>query len=175
MANRGLQAALFVAAGVLLAVIVTALAGGMARSAAGPAREQAPAAAPPKPVAVDAGAVRMLAILQQEGRLLDFLLENIAGFDDRQIGAAVRTIHEACRKALAEHMDIEPVVKEQEGEEIKVEPGFDPSAIRLTGNVAGAPPFRGFVRHSGWRAAATRMPERLGQPEIIEPAEVEVP
>ncbi|HPH29941.1 MAG TPA: DUF2760 domain-containing protein, partial [Pseudomonadota bacterium] len=36
------------------------------------------------------GAVQLLAVLQREGRLLDFLLEDIDSYGDGQIGAAVR-------------------------------------------------------------------------------------
>src|SRR5207253_6846543 len=35
-------------------------------------------------------AVQLLAILQREGRLLDFLQEDVDGYADAQIGAAVR-------------------------------------------------------------------------------------
>src|SRR5262245_3785422 len=37
--------------------------------------------------------LRLLALLQREGRLLDFLLEDIQGYGNDQIGAAVRDIH----------------------------------------------------------------------------------
>jgi hypothetical protein len=43
----------------------------------------------------------MLGILQREGRLIDFLEEDVASFTDAQIGAAVRDIHKGCKKALA--------------------------------------------------------------------------
>ena len=41
--------------------------------------------------------LRLLAILQREGRLLDFLLEDISSYQDAQIGVAVRDIHFAGR------------------------------------------------------------------------------
>ena len=54
---------------------------------------------------------------------------------------------------------------------------FDPSAIRLTGNVSGEPPFRGALRHAGWRAVQVKLPAQpSGQdPRIVAPAEVEIP
>ena len=55
------------------------------------------------------GAVQVLAVLQREGRLLDFLSENIDTYTDGQIGAAVRDIHRGCRKALAEHVKVSPI------------------------------------------------------------------
>ncbi len=129
--------------------------------------------APPKPSGVP---LRLLALLQREGRLLDFLLEDIQGYDDAQVGAAVRDIHRQCRAALEEHLTLEPVLPQPEGATVDVPAGFDPSAIRLTGNVTGQPPFRGTLQHHGWRVRALRLaPPPEGQDElIIMPAEVEL-
>ncbi len=55
----------------------------------------APAAAAAPPPPDDTPALRLLAALQADGRLVDFLLEDIEGYSDDQIGAAVRGIHEA--------------------------------------------------------------------------------
>jgi hypothetical protein len=131
--------------------------------------------APSKPTS-DA-AVQLLALLQREGRLIDFLREDIQPYDDTQVGAAVRTIHQACRQVLAEHLTLEPVLSGQEGDEVIVPKDFDPSAIRLTGNVSGEPPFRGALRHAGWRAVQVKLPgQPSGQdPKIVAPAEVEIP
>lgn len=130
---------------------------------------------PPKPSA--APALTLLAALQAEGRLVDFLQEPIAGYSDEQIGAAVRAIHEGCRKAMGERLTLEPVLQGTEGDSVVIPEGFDPSAIRLTGNVSGHPPFRGTLRHPGWRAVKVKIAERpAGQdPDIIAPAEVEIP
>ncbi|MCS6924754.1 MAG: DUF2760 domain-containing protein [Candidatus Binatia bacterium] len=140
--------------------------------------EPRPPATPPPPTrpAADA-AVQLLALLQREGRLVDFLREDLQPYDDAQIGAAVRSIHQGCRQVLADHITLEPVLAQREGEEITIPRDFDPSAIRLTGNVSGDPPFRGTVRHPGWRATHVRLPTQpSGQdPEIVAPAEVEIP
>ena len=133
----------------------------------------APAAAPPTPD--DTPALRLLAALQADGRLVDFLLENIEGYSDEQIGAAVRGIHEATRKALRECVVLEPIIKGREDEEVAVSEGFDSGAVRLVGNVHGDPPFRGALKHGGWRATAVTLPVRRGQDErVIAPAEVEI-
>ncbi|MBZ0156519.1 MAG: DUF2760 domain-containing protein [Alphaproteobacteria bacterium] len=120
--------------------------------------------------------VQTLALLQKKGRLIDFLREDLSGYDDSQIGRAVRDIHKECRAALDSHISIEPVMKEAEGEQVTISAGFDPSAIRLTGTVIGAPPFKGIIRHSGWRITRTSMPPlpKSQDPGIVEPAEVEV-
>jgi hypothetical protein len=137
-------------------------------------RKAAPPPPPPKPTS-DA-AVQLLALFQREGRLVDFLREDIQPYDDSQIGAAVREIHKECRQVLAEHLTLEPVLNGQEGDEVTVPTGFDPSAIRLTGNVSGEPPFRGSLRHAGWRAVRVKLPDQpSGQDaKIVAPAEVEI-
>jgi hypothetical protein len=121
-------------------------------------------------------AVQLLAILQREGRLLDFLQEDVDAYSDAQIGAAVRDIHRGCKKVLAEHAPLEPVLSGQENASVRVDPGFDPSRIRLTGNVVGEPPFTGTLRHHGWRTAKVVLPELTGaaDPSVVAPAEVEL-
>jgi hypothetical protein len=153
-------------AAVLLAVVPRA-----------PAAAPPPPAPPPAPKEPDAAAaLRLLGMLQEEGRFVDFLEEDLAPYPDEQIGAAARGIHEGCRKALRERLVLEPVLPATEGDAVTVEPGFDPAAIRLTGNVSGAPPFRGVLRHAGWRVRQATLPARRGQdPHVIAPAEVEIP
>ncbi|HEY1376982.1 MAG TPA: DUF2760 domain-containing protein, partial [Gemmataceae bacterium] len=118
-----------------------------------------------------------LALLQREGRLLDFLMEDVQVYNDAQIGAAVRDIHRTCRKALQDHLVLEPVLSDAEGSEVTVPTGFDPSAVRLTGNVTGQPPFRGTLKHHGWRVRGLNLaPPPGGQDEfVVQPAEVELP
>lgn len=122
-------------------------------------------------------ALRLLSLLQREGRLLDFLLEEIAAYGNEQIGAAVRDIHKNCQKAIKEHLTLEPVLKDSEGATVTVAKGFDPSAIRLTGNVTGQPPFKGTLQHHGWRVKEVKLaPVAAGQDEfVLQPAEVELP
>jgi hypothetical protein len=127
-------------------------------------------------VDVEAGAVQLLSLLQREGRLLDFLQEEIDSYSDAQVGAAVRDIHRGCSRALAEHLPLEPVLLQAENSLVRVDPGFDPSRIRLTGNVVGEPPFTGTLRHHGWRTAKITLPttSRSNDPSVVAPAEVEL-
>ena len=131
----------------------------------------------PAPMApCDDGALRLLGALQEEGRLVDFLEEDLSPYPDEQVGAAARGIHESCRKALRARVTLEPVMAGAEGDAVTVAAGFDAAAVRLTGNVTGEPPFRGVLRHAGWRATATTLSPRRGQdPQVIAPAEVEIP
>jgi hypothetical protein len=135
---------------------------------------------PPRPApSVQASpepAIQVLAALQREGRLIDFLQEDLSAYDDGQIGAAVRNIHTGCKQILKEYMEIKPVLEDQEGGTVTVPPGFDANAIRLTGNVKGNPPFRGVLRHRGWQAERVRLPNTQEQKSrwILAPAEVEI-
>lgn len=126
-------------------------------------------------LAEDGAAVRVLAVLQSGGRLLDFLSEDIEGYSDADIGAAVRDIHRGLRKALADHFPLEPVRAEAEDATLAVPVGFDPAEIRLTGNVVGSPPFSGRLKHRGWRVTAIRLPHGADNAgRVVAPAEVEL-
>ena len=139
-----------------------------------------PAASKPSPAAPEADlsqALHLLTLLQREGRLLDFLEEELSGFSDANIGAAARTVHAGCRKVLRAHFGLVPVRTEVEGAQITLPQGFDASAVRLTGNVVGSPPFTGTLRHHGWRAARVSLPPppAAQEPTLLAPAEVELP
>lgn len=123
------------------------------------------------------GAIQMLAILQRQGRLVDFLQEDLSAYADDQIGAAVRSIHEGSKQSLEQHVRLEPVYSEEEGSRITVPAGFDPEQVRLSGNVVGDPPFTGELRHRGWRVATIDLPKRMNDEEtlpVVAAAEVEV-
>ena len=120
--------------------------------------------------------LHLLSVLQREGRLLDFLAEDLNGYEDAQIGAAVRTIHENCKRAVQKYLELAPVVTVREDADYTVDKDFDAAAIKLTGNVGSRPPFEGVVRHRGWRAAALELPtfSATADAHIIAPAEVEI-
>jgi hypothetical protein len=117
----------------------------------------------PKPVPLKEpppdSALQLLGLLQQHGRFIDFVEEAVDSFTDAQVGAAARVVHEGCRTALQDHFTIEPIRTEQEGTRVTVDSGFDPAAIRLTGNVVGEAPFSGSLLHRGWRATLVKLPK----------------
>ncbi|HSQ01494.1 MAG TPA: DUF2760 domain-containing protein [Candidatus Dormibacteraeota bacterium] len=155
----------------LLVGLILALLVGLQRGAAPSA---ASAGAPGADGAAD-GALRLLALLQKEGRLVDFLEEDIQPYTDAQVGAAVRAIHDGCRKALHERMEITRIYAEDDGAAVEVASGFDPATVRLTGNVHGRPPFRGVLQHGGWRATHVALPKTAGvDVAVLAPAEVEI-
>lgn len=121
-------------------------------------------------------AVQMLALLQRDGRFIDFLVENISAYPDEQLGAAVRTIHEACRQVLDHYVKLEPIVNSEEDKPVTVQSGFDPATIKLIGNVTGEPPIRGVLRHKGWHVKQVNLPplpQGIGR-MVVAPAEVEL-
>jgi len=139
-----------------------------------PRSPQPPAPAPQR--AAD-GALQMLAILQQEARLVDFLMEDIAAYPDEQVGAAVRTLHEQCRQALERHMRLAPVIDGVEGTYTRLAAVPDPSAVKLIGNVPlKGQPEGGLLRHRGWRAIKIELPPLAADqdPALIAPAEIEI-
>jgi hypothetical protein len=135
-----------------------------------------PAPAAPPPERLHASALLLLGALQREGRFVDFLQQDVAGFADEEIGAAARVVHGGCRKVLRQYFELEAASPQAEGDSVTLPAGFDAQRFRLTGNVAGQPPFRGTLKHHGWAAKETRMPvlnEAL-DPRVIAPAEVEL-
>jgi hypothetical protein len=171
-----------IAAFVLMGIVLSSLVIAVLKKTVKSVKEGGEEVVEEKPVEIKVdttlvNAAQTLTLFQKKGRLIDFLQEDISIYDDSQIGSAVRNIHKGCQEVLKEHITIEPVLNEQDEASVVVEQGFDPSAIRLTGNVVGNPPFNGILRHCGWRVVSVSMP---GTPKeqnltVIEPAEVEIP
>jgi hypothetical protein len=132
-------------------------------------------AAPP-PEKAHASGLMLLSALQREGRFVDFLRQDVAGFSDEEVGAAARVVHSGCGKVVNQYFEFQPSSPEAEGTSITVPAGFDAQKIRLTGNVTGQPPYKGVLRHHGWIAKTIRMPEisESMDPRVIAPAEIEL-
>jgi hypothetical protein len=119
----------------------------------------------------------VLSALQREGRLIDFLEQDIASFSDEEVGAAARVVHEGCRKVTRQYFAFEPAMQEGEGASVTLPAGFDSQKVRLTGNITGQPPFRGTLKHHGWVAKEVKLPalSTAIDVKVIAPAEVELP
>ncbi len=147
-------------------------------STAAPAKAlpaEAPAVAPAPENGNDAALV-LLAMLQREGRLLDFLQEDVTGFSDEQVGAAARVVHEGCRKLIRKYVPLSPVVSQGEGSAITLPVGFDAQRFRLTGNVSGTAPYQGTLKHHGWQTPSPALPPlpKGMDVKVLAPAEVEL-
>lgn len=138
-------------------------------------------AAPPRKVDLSAahkdGALALLALLQRDGRLIDFLREPLDTFTDADIGAAARDVHRGCKQVLDQYFTLEPVMPGPDDARVTVPKGFDPAEVRLIGEAKGEPPFTGALRHHGWRAASASLPTLADGVDraVIAPAEVELP
>lgn len=120
--------------------------------------------------------LRLLSLMQESSRLVDFLKEDLSSFDDAQIGAAVRKVHEECGRCLEDLVTVRPLMEESEGSKITIPQGYDSSKIKVVGNVKGLPPYVGVLVHKGWKAHKRSLPKKIGEQvtEVICPAEVEV-
>jgi len=142
-----------------------------------PVSKSLPVAPPPKPKPTQSEAITLLATLQREARLVDFLKEDLSGYSDDQVGAAVREIHRDSGSVLDRFFAIRPILNDEEGAPVEVPAAFDAARYRLTGKLTGAAPFRGTLRHHGWQATQCSLPEFTGSEsaaKTITPAEVEV-
>ncbi len=146
-----------------------------AKEAAKDAPAKETAKAPASPPSTDA-ALQLLGVLQREGRLIDFLEQDVTDFPDADIGAAARAVHAGARKALRAHVTLAPVREEEEETKLTLEAGFDAASVKLTGNVAGKPPYAGVLRHRGWRATKITLPVAVEGHDVrvLCPAEVEL-
>ena len=145
------------------------------------------AKSPPAPVAVappapaenqaEAEVVAFFALLQEKGRFVDFLMDDVTAYDDAQVGAAARVVHQGCREVLREHFKITPVSDAAEGSRVTVPAGYAPDEYRLLGKLSGEPPFSGTLVHKGWKTESVRLPRIIkGGARLpgIAPAEVEL-
>jgi len=165
----------------VLALILSLLAGGKnkppkAEPVAAEAIKPAPAAS--RQDQARAEVITLLAVFQEKGRLVDFLMEDITPYDDEQVGSVVRSVHQGCKAALAEHFTLEPVTAQPEGSEITVPVDYSASDFRLIGNLSGTAPFKGKLVHKGWKVKAVKLPRVIHADEsrlpAIAPAQVEV-
>lgn len=134
-----------------------------------------PAGAEPPPGRFE-DALQLLALLQREGRLIDFLEQDIAAFSDADVGAAARAVHDGCRRALHAQATLSSLRTEEEGTRVTIAGDASPDEVKLTGNVKGEPPYTGVLRHRGWRATAFALPVAVRgyDASVLAPAEVEV-
>ena len=129
---------------------------------------------PPPVVKLSDGALQLLGILQRDSRLVDFLMEDISGYSDEQVGGAVRGVHEQSRIALDRYVTLAPVIDGVEGTYTKLDSGAA-KRTKLIENVpaSGKAP-GGLLRHKGWRAEKIELPKTTEDLTIVAPAEIEI-
>ncbi len=138
---------------------------------------QAPA---PEPIVLKEStpdaALQLLGLLQKEARFIDFIKEDIAAYNDADIGVAARVVHEGCNKLINEYFTLDTVRQDKEGSKVTLAKGFDATEVRLTGNIVGQAPFTGTLIHKGWKVTNIRLPKLTTghNASIIAAAEVEL-
>jgi Domain of unknown function (DUF2760) len=135
-----------------------------------------PGPPPPTENTAEAEIVAFFALLQEKGRLVDFLMEDLASYEDAEIGAAARVVHEGCKQVLKEHFKIHAISDAQEGSQVTVPAGFAADEYRFVGKLSGDPPFTGKLVHKGWKTDAVKLPRIVDTRRLpaIAPAEVEL-
>jgi hypothetical protein len=167
-----------------LFVLWSSLASGKSR--AEPVVSAPPATSTPLPVSIPPPAptthqaeseiVAFFGLLQEKGRLVDFLMEDVTSYEDAEVGAAARVIHQGCRQVLQEYFQISPISEAQEGSQVTVPAGYSPDQYRLVGKLTGEPPFTGTLLHKGWKTDFVKLPRvvKMERLPAIAPAEIEL-
>ncbi|HEY5779507.1 MAG TPA: DUF2760 domain-containing protein [Terrimicrobiaceae bacterium] len=160
-----------------IALVVLSLVGPREAPAPTPAPVVAqPPPAPPENQA-EAEVVAFVGLLQDKGRFVDFLMDDVALYNDAQVGAAARVVHYGCRDVLNEHFKVAPVSEAEEGSQVTVPAGYAADEYRLMGKISGEPPFKGVLLHKGWKTESIKLPRILKAGKAlpsIAPAVVEI-
>jgi hypothetical protein len=135
---------------------------------------------PPKPEPTQTGeALILLSLLQEKGRFLDYVMEDITAFNDAQVAAASRVVHQGCSAVIKECLALSPTHEGKEGDRITLDKSSDPNRYRLLGKVRQEPPYTGVVVHRGWKTSKLALPRFTRPvdptgPNVITPMEVEI-
>jgi Domain of unknown function (DUF2760) len=122
-----------VIAGVAVLLLIAIFADRSKVESAGPAKKSTAPIAAPLVNQADSEVVNFLAILQERGRFVGFLMDDITACSDAQVGAAGRVLHEGCKAVLLEHFGIRPMREEDEGTKITIPTGYAPDDYRFVG------------------------------------------
>ena len=129
---------------------------------------------------IDAEIVNLLSLMQERGRLFDFLMDDITPYNDAQVGIAARIVHQGLVSLLKEYFEVAPVYPGQEGEQVNVGAEQSQNGYSLLGNISEAANAAGIVVHCGWKTKKISLPrvvtaeQSLAGKGIIAPAQVEI-
>lgn len=126
-----------------------------------------------------ASVVALLGLLQEQGRFIDFLMEDITVFPDDRVAGAARFVHAGCSSVIKQYMDLIPIQSGDTGRQVTVEKGMPDRSIRFVGNSAVDFPATGKLLHRGWKATRLVLPKAMAPIEgnegvVVAPAEIEV-
>ena len=163
----------------LFVLVLSFRAGPKVTSASIAAPAPTPAALAPPVIAtnqVETEIVAFFALLQDKGRLVDFLMEDLTAYDDARVGAAARVVHQGCGEVLKEYFKVTSVSQAEEGSQVVVPAGYAADQYRLIGKLGGDPPFTGKLVHKGWKTEYVKLPRitKTDRLPAIAPVEVEI-
>ena len=168
------------AVALLLAIAIVALSFSERRETPPPPPPPVAAKPPPPPPErqAEAEVVAFIGLLQEKGRLIDFLMDDVSLYDDSRVGAAARVVHFGCRDVLQEHFKVTPIADAEEGSQVVIPENYSVDEYRLMGKITGTPPFKGVLLHKGWKTDSVKLPRiiKTGENPLpsIAPALVEI-
>lgn len=121
----------------------------------------------------------LISLLQERGRLIDFLEREITSFSDEEVGRVARFVHQGSKAVFKEYVQIEPLAAVAEGEMLTLERGYDVTRFAVSGATGGGLPYTGKVVHRGWQVTSVTIPKVVAQDaesatQVITPAIVEI-
>lgn len=115
--------------------------------------------------------------LQDKGRLLDFVMQDISSYNDAQVSAAARVVHGGLSKVIREFFEIEPLSAQPEGAKVEIDAQYDPIEHRILGNETKSQAHEGTIAHRGWRAKSINLPsvrETRSSKNVIAPVQIQL-
>lgn len=114
-----------------------------------------------------------LRLLQEEGRLIDFLKQDITTYDDSQVASASRVVHRGCSSIINKYLSIATVIDSEENSTIDFPKDLLDGSIKVQGK--NGEKIR--VIHQGWKLISANIPEIVrdldAEELLIVPAEGE--
>lgn len=174
-------------AGGALAIVSAMITIALAKPDTAPARAPtptvpapAPALPPAPPPAVrEEEALLLLSLLQEKGRFVDFLMDDIGAYSDQQVGAAARVVQQGCKGVITQAFAPAPVASSPENAPIVLPAEASREAYKLVGTIPSGQEIRGRLLHKGWKPTRSELPRRTralaeGELPVIAPAEVQL-
>jgi hypothetical protein len=136
-------------------------------------------------LASDAEIVNLLSLLQDKGRFVDFVMDDISSVQDAAIGAAARVVHQGCKAVFDQYFTVEPIHLGNEGQAVDVDQSPQAPMVRIIGSSkpsntsATTSRPKGRLLHKGWQISDVRLPrlqstDQKIRPLVVTPAEIEV-
>ena len=124
--------------------------------------------------------IQLLNLLQQKGRFLDFLMEDILEHSDEDLGSAARFVHQGCSQIMKEYFKIMPLSEQKEGEQMVLEKDHDPYKFLLLEGTINQEQQEVKIIHRGWVTTNINLPKASKSNTsshntgIISPIELEI-